>query len=123
MTISFGLFVAGVVWDFCFANLGKIDDQNVEAFLKSFGSLVPKRYSYLEIKKITNSFKNKLGEGGFGGVYKGKLHDGRLVAAKLLKESNGDGEQFINEVASISWTSHVNIVSLLVSVMRVEKGL
>ncbi|XP_052198775.1 LEAF RUST 10 DISEASE-RESISTANCE LOCUS RECEPTOR-LIKE PROTEIN KINASE-like 2.1 isoform X2 [Diospyros lotus] len=97
----------------CFANLGKIDDQNVEAFLKSFGSLVPKRYSYLEIKKITNSFNNKLGEGGFGGVYKGKLHDGHLVAVKLLKESKGDGEQFINEVASISRTSHVNIVSLL----------
>ncbi|XP_052198778.1 rust resistance kinase Lr10-like [Diospyros lotus] len=97
----------------CFANLGKIDDQNVETFLRSFGSLVPKRYSYLEIKKITNSFKNKLGEGGFGSVYKGKLHDGHLVAVKLLKESKGDGEQFINEVASISRTSHVNIVSLL----------
>ncbi|XP_052199480.1 LEAF RUST 10 DISEASE-RESISTANCE LOCUS RECEPTOR-LIKE PROTEIN KINASE-like 2.4 isoform X4 [Diospyros lotus] len=97
----------------CLENLGKIDDQNVEAFLKSFGSLVSKRYSYLEIKKITNSFKNKLGEGGFGGVYKGKLHDGQFVAVKLLKESKGDGEQFINEVASISRTSHVNIVSLL----------
>ncbi|XP_052198780.1 LEAF RUST 10 DISEASE-RESISTANCE LOCUS RECEPTOR-LIKE PROTEIN KINASE-like 2.5 [Diospyros lotus] len=97
----------------CLANLGKIDDQNVEAFLKSFGSLVSKRYSYLEIKKITNSFENKLGEGGFGGVYKGKLHDGQFVAVKLLKESKGDGEQFINEVASISRTSHVNIVSLL----------
>ncbi|XP_052198776.1 rust resistance kinase Lr10-like [Diospyros lotus] len=97
----------------CFANLGKIYDQNVETFLKSFGSLVPKKYSYLEIKKITNSFKNKLGEGGFGGVYKGKLHDGHFVAVKLLKESKGEGEQFINEVASISRTSHVNIVSLL----------
>ena len=97
----------------CLVNLKKIDDQNVEAFLKSFGSLIPKRYSYLDIKKITNSFKNKLGEGGFGGVYKGKLHDGHLVAVKLLKESKGDGEQFINEVASISRTSHVNIVNLL----------
>ncbi|CAJ1977491.1 unnamed protein product [Sphenostylis stenocarpa] len=62
---------------------------------------------------MTNSFKNKLGQGGFGSVYKGKLHDGRVVAVKILGESKGNGEEFINEVASISRTSHVNIVRLL----------
>jgi serine/threonine protein kinase len=54
-----------------------------------------------------------LGEGGYGGVYKGKLEDGCLVAVKVLKESKGNGDEFINEVASISRTSHVNIVSLI----------
>lgn len=44
----------------CFASLRKIDDQNVEAFLKSFGSLVPKRYSYLEIKKSPSLSKINL---------------------------------------------------------------
>ena len=62
---------------------------------------------------MTNFFKDKLGEGGYGSVYKGKLEDGCLVAVKVLKESSGNGEEFINEVASISRTSHVNIVSLL----------
>uniref|UniRef100_A0A2N9F692 Protein kinase domain-containing protein n=1 Tax=Fagus sylvatica TaxID=28930 RepID=A0A2N9F692_FAGSY len=61
---------------------------------------------------MTNSFKDKLGQGGYGGVYKGKLQDGCFVAVKVLKESKGDGEEFINEVASISRTSHVNIVTL-----------
>ena len=62
---------------------------------------------------MTNSFRDKLGQGGFGGVYKGKLLDGRPVAVKVLNESKGNGEEFINEVASISRTSHANIVTLL----------
>ncbi|XP_037494753.1 LEAF RUST 10 DISEASE-RESISTANCE LOCUS RECEPTOR-LIKE PROTEIN KINASE-like 2.7 [Jatropha curcas] len=65
------------------------------------------------IKKITNSFADKLGQGGFGSVYRGKLKDGRCVAVKVLNKSIGEGEEFINEVASISRTSHVNIVTLL----------
>ncbi|MFQ6621027.1 hypothetical protein Gotur_001876 [Gossypium turneri] len=48
---------------------------------------MPIRYSYTEIKKITGGFKNKLGQGGFGTVFKGKLQSGKLVAVKLLKES------------------------------------
>ncbi|KAM7522912.1 hypothetical protein LguiA_012814 [Lonicera macranthoides] len=62
---------------------------------------------------MTNSFKYKLGEGGFGSVYKGTLCDGNLVAVKVLKESKGNGEEFVNEVASISRTSHVNVVTLM----------
>ena len=90
--------------------------QNVdrfETFMMDYHGLTPRRYSYSEIKKITNSFTNKLGQGGFGNVYKGKFKDGRLVAVKVLKESEGDGEEFMNEVASITRTSHVNIVTLL----------
>ncbi|MED6169439.1 hypothetical protein PIB30_021237 [Stylosanthes scabra] len=65
------------------------------------------------LKRITNSFRDKLGQGGYGIVYKATLSDGREVAVKILSESKGSGEEFINEVASISRTSHVNIVSLL----------
>ncbi|CAF1928230.1 PR5-like receptor kinase [Brassica napus] len=73
-----------------------------------------KRYSYARVKKMTNSFAHVLGKGGFGTVYKGKLPDGGVdIAVKILKEGKGTGEEFINEVASMSRTSHVNIVSLL----------
>ncbi|KAK9265468.1 hypothetical protein L1049_012594 [Liquidambar formosana] len=89
------------------------NDQNVEALIRHFGSLAPKRYSYSDIKKITNCFKDELGQGGFGNVYKGMLLNGHPVAVKLLKASKGNGEDFINEVASISRTSHVNVVTLL----------
>uniref|UniRef100_A0A804II42 Protein kinase domain-containing protein n=1 Tax=Musa acuminata subsp. malaccensis TaxID=214687 RepID=A0A804II42_MUSAM len=88
--------------------------QGVEAFLRQCGILAPKRYRYSEIKRMTKSFDDKLGQGGFGSVFKGALQDGRLVAVKVLKATKGHGgEEFINEVASISRTSHVNIVGLL----------
>ncbi|GKV16762.1 hypothetical protein SLEP1_g27356 [Rubroshorea leprosula] len=89
------------------------NDERVEAFILQYGSLAPKRFSYSDIKKITNSLKDKLGQGGYGSVYKGELADGHIVAVKVLRKSKGDGQDFINEVASISRTSHVNIVTLL----------
>uniref|UniRef100_A0A0E0N119 Protein kinase domain-containing protein n=1 Tax=Oryza rufipogon TaxID=4529 RepID=A0A0E0N119_ORYRU len=80
----------------------------IESFLQRNGTLHPKRYTYTEVKRMTKSFAEKLGHGGFGAVYRGNLSDGRQVAVKMLKDSKGDGEEFINEVASISRTSHVN---------------
>ncbi|PSS13435.1 Leaf rust 10 disease-resistance locus receptor-like protein kinase [Actinidia chinensis var. chinensis] len=88
-------------------------NQKIEAILKNCGPLAPKRYSYSDVKKMTNSFKEKLGRGGYGEVYKGKLQNGEPIAVKVLNESKGDGEEFINEVTSISRTSHVNVVTLL----------
>ncbi|XP_057736107.1 rust resistance kinase Lr10-like [Arachis stenosperma] len=85
----------------------------VDAFLEKHGPLQIRRYTYSDMKKVTNSFRDKLGQGGFGSVYKGQLQDGRHVAVKILSELKGDGEDFINEVASMSRTSHVNIVALL----------
>ncbi|KAI8539053.1 hypothetical protein RHMOL_Rhmol09G0151400 [Rhododendron molle] len=87
--------------------------RNIEAFLKNCGYLSLKRYSYSDIKKITDSFRTKLGQGGFRCVFKGMLENDCLVAVKVLKELKGNGEDFINEVATISRTSHVNIVTLL----------
>lgn len=88
-------------------------NQDIEAFLKIHGAVSQKRYKFSEVKKMTNSFKVKLGQGGFGAVYEGKLPTGCPVAIKILNASKGSGEDFINEVASISRTSHVNIVTLL----------
>nr|QRV07501.1 wall-associated receptor-like kinase 1 [Zea mays] len=85
----------------------------IESFLQKNESIHPKRYTYADVKRMTKSFAVKLGQGGFGAVYKGSLHDGRQVAVKMLKDTQGDGEEFMNEVASISRTSHVNVVTLL----------
>lgn len=56
---------------------------------------------------------DKLGQGRFSTVYKGKLQDGQDVAVKLLKESRENGQDFMNEVVSVTKTSHVNIATLL----------
>ncbi|XP_078149770.1 LEAF RUST 10 DISEASE-RESISTANCE LOCUS RECEPTOR-LIKE PROTEIN KINASE-like 2.5 isoform X6 [Carex rostrata] len=86
---------------------------NIEMVLEKYGSFAPKRYKHAEVKKITNSFQDILGKGGFGTVYRGRLHDGRLVAVKILHKSSCDREELLNEILSISRTSHVNVVSLL----------
>ena len=62
---------------------------------------------------MTRSFKDRVGEGGYGVVYKEKLLNGDLVAVKVLNETKGNGEEFINENATISRTFRVSIVSLL----------
>ncbi|CAN7136528.1 unnamed protein product, partial [Brassica rapa subsp. narinosa] len=72
-----------------------------------------KRYSYAEVKEITNLFAQEIGRGGYGIVYEGNLCEGLKVAVKVLKESKKNVEDFINEVASMSRTSYIHIVSLL----------
>jgi interleukin-1 receptor-associated kinase 1 len=62
---------------------------------------------------MTNNFEIKLGQGGYGIVYKGKLLNDRPVAVKILNAAKGNGEEFINEVSSITKTSHINVVALL----------
>uniref|UniRef100_J3KW82 Protein kinase domain-containing protein n=1 Tax=Oryza brachyantha TaxID=4533 RepID=J3KW82_ORYBR len=89
------------------------NESNTEEVLKRYQSLTPKRYRYSDMKKITKCFKEKLGEGGYGMVFKGNLKDGHMVAVKLLKGAKGNGEEFLNEVTSIGRTSHGNIVKLL----------
>ena len=87
-------------------------EKNYEAMIASYGSLAPKRYMYSEVMKITSSRNDQLGQGGYGVVFKGRLHDGHLVAVKFLHDCKGNGDEFVNEVMSIGRTSHVNVVSL-----------
>ena len=73
-------------------------------------------FTYEELEVATDGFSisNKLGEGGFGCVYKGMLSDGQLVAVKQLKEGVIQGEkQFQAEVEIISRVHHRHLVSLV----------
>jgi len=85
----------------------------VEMFLKTYGTSKPTRYTFSEVKKISRRFKEKVGQGGFGSVYKGELPNGVPVAVKMLENSTGAGEDFINEVATIGLIHHANIVRLV----------
>ncbi|KAK3404218.1 hypothetical protein EUGRSUZ_K00535, partial [Eucalyptus grandis] len=88
-------------------------DQNVEEFLQSNNNFLPIRYSFSNIKKITGNLKEKLGEGGYGSVYKGRLRSGREVAVKILKKGKSNGQEFISEVVTIGRIHHVNVVKLI----------
>ncbi|KAH1148461.1 hypothetical protein GYH30_043195 [Glycine max] len=70
----------------------------------------------ITILETTNNFSeaSKLGEGGFGPVYKGILPDGRQVAVKRLSRASNQGsEEFKNEVTFIAKLQHCNLVRLL----------
>ncbi|KAK7373020.1 hypothetical protein VNO80_06414 [Phaseolus coccineus] len=86
--------------------------ENIENYLEH-NNLMPIRYSYKEIKKMVKGFKEKLGEGGYGSVFKGKLSSGSCVAIKMLGKSKGSGQDFISEVATIGRIHHQNVVQLI----------
>ncbi|KAF5443869.1 hypothetical protein F2P56_036393 [Juglans regia] len=73
-------------------------------------------FSYESVLVATDNFStaNKLGEGGFGPVYKGKLLKGKEIAVKMLSKRSGQGlEEFRNETTLIAKLQHRNLVKLL----------
>nr|XP_023916364.1 rust resistance kinase Lr10-like [Quercus suber] len=103
--------IAFFIYKWCRRHLSMYDV--VEEFLQSQNNLVPIRYSFSQIRKMAKGFKDKLGEGGYGSVYKGKLQSGHLVAIKMLGKSKANGQDFINEVATIGRIHHENVVQLI----------
>ncbi|KAG5529769.1 hypothetical protein RHGRI_030225 [Rhododendron griersonianum] len=76
----------------------------------------PMTFSYKDLKSATNNFSNetKLGEGGFGDVYKGTLKNGNIVAVKKLVMGTSTAKaDFATEVRLISNVHHRNILRLL----------
>ncbi|KAH7859789.1 hypothetical protein Vadar_005486 [Vaccinium darrowii] len=75
----------------------------------------PYTFSFAELKAATGDFNpaNKLGQGGFGPVFKGTLNDGRVIAVKQLSVASHQGKsQFVAEIATISAVQHRNLVKL-----------
>uniref|UniRef100_N1QW83 Putative receptor-like protein kinase n=1 Tax=Aegilops tauschii TaxID=37682 RepID=N1QW83_AEGTA len=85
----------------------------VEKFLQMQLALGPTRFAYTDITAITSHFRDKLGQGGYGSVYKGVLPGDIHVAIKMLVSSMSNGEEFISEVSSIGSIHHVNVVRLI----------
>ncbi|KAH7651415.1 Non-specific serine/threonine protein kinase protein [Dioscorea alata] len=72
-------------------------------------------FTLRQIKAATGNFNlaNKIGEGGFGPVYKGVLPDGSLIAVKQLSSKSRQGNrEFVNEIGMISALNHPNLVKL-----------
>ncbi|KAH9325178.1 hypothetical protein KI387_005356 [Taxus chinensis] len=73
-------------------------------------------FSLEELAEATENFhdKNKLGEGGFGAVYRGKTTDGRGIGVKKLSARSAQGKrEFMNEVKLVANVRHRNLVKLL----------
>ncbi|GMI87819.1 hypothetical protein like AT1G69910 [Hibiscus trionum] len=82
-------------------------------------SLLPPAFTFEELESSTNGFdpKRKIGDGGFGSVYLGQLHDNRIVAVKYLHKNNQSDKGlstkfFCNEILILSSINHSNLVKL-----------
>ncbi|KAK9121897.1 hypothetical protein Syun_019514 [Stephania yunnanensis] len=116
LILGFSFFVLIILSAMKLFYMFNSDEKNqlrIEKFLEDYKALNPTRYTYADLKRITNKFKVTLGEGAYGTVFKGRLSSEIEVAVKMLINSQGNGEEFINEVSIISRIHHVNIVRLV----------
>ncbi|KAF8667032.1 hypothetical protein HU200_053203 [Digitaria exilis] len=71
-----------------------------------------RRYSYKELEIATANFKEELGRGGSGAVYKGILDDGRAIAVKRLENVRQGKQEFQSELRIIGRINHMNLVRI-----------
>ncbi|XP_021760475.1 G-type lectin S-receptor-like serine/threonine-protein kinase At1g34300 [Chenopodium quinoa] len=108
-----GLFIlGGVIWWTYFRNNPKLGGFSPHYALLEYASGTPVPLSYKDLRRVTKGFKEKLGAGGFGAVYKGSLYN-MAVAVKQLEGIEQGEKQFRMEVATISSTHHLNLVRLI----------
>ncbi|PON84309.1 Cysteine rich receptor like kinase [Trema orientale] len=90
--------------------------KNYDVIQKENEGIESLQFDLITVKSATKNFSEeyKLGEGGFGEVYKGIVAGGQEIAVKRLSKSSGQGEEeFKNEVALVARLQHRNLVRLL----------
>ncbi|XP_058221127.1 putative receptor protein kinase ZmPK1 [Rhododendron vialii] len=71
-----------------------------------------RKFTYAELKKATRNFREEIGRGGSGIVYKGVLSDRRVAAIKRLNEANQGAAEFLAEVSFIGRVNHMNLIEI-----------
>ncbi|XVE74573.1 hypothetical protein DITRI_Ditri12bG0028000 [Diplodiscus trichospermus] len=84
-----------------------------EEFSETQQPWTPERYTYADILAMSNNFKDRIGQGCFGTVYKGQLPGGCSIAVKMLEGPKVTVENFVNEISRISRIHHPNVAPIL----------
>ncbi|XP_060196206.1 cysteine-rich receptor-like protein kinase 10 isoform X2 [Lycium barbarum] len=117
IVVSIAVSILLFIFGFCWLRRRASHDFNVVEDTKDEISTAESlQYQLNTIRAATTNFStdNKIGEGGFGVVYKGKLPNGQEIAVKRLSRSSGQGiEEFKNEIVLIANLQHRNLVRLL----------
>ncbi|KAL0005266.1 hypothetical protein SO802_012827 [Lithocarpus litseifolius] len=95
---------------------GSSKEGSNEEDLEKIAQQEQKLFPFETLVAATKDFHitHKLGEGGFGPVFKGKLEDGREIAVKKLSQSSNQGKkEFMNEAKLLARVQHRNVVNLL----------
>ncbi|XP_066381541.1 G-type lectin S-receptor-like serine/threonine-protein kinase At1g34300 [Miscanthus floridulus] len=101
------------LWWFLCRHSPKYGPASAQYALLEYASGAPVQFSHRELQRSTKGFKEKLGAGGFGAVYRGVLANRTVVAVKQLEGIEQGEKQFRMEVATISSTHHLNLVRLI----------
>lgn len=112
-TLAALILLEGSLWWWCCRKSPKFGSLSTQYALLEYASGAPVQFSYRELQRATRGFKEKLGAGGFGAVYKGVLANRTIVAVKQLEGIEQGEKQFRMEVATISSTHHLNLVRLI----------
>ncbi|KAI8556151.1 hypothetical protein RHMOL_Rhmol05G0229700 [Rhododendron molle] len=119
IVVPIGVVLMLFIASFCFLSRRakrKYNSQRERNVGDDISTVQSLQYDLGPIKAATNNFSddNKIGEGGFGPVYKGLLPDGQEVAVKRLSRTSGQGAlEFKNEVLLVAKLQHRNLVRLL----------
>ncbi|XP_030488313.2 G-type lectin S-receptor-like serine/threonine-protein kinase At1g34300 [Cannabis sativa] len=110
----FGLMaLEGGLWFWFCRNRRNFGGLSAHYALLEYASGAPVQFSYKELQRATKGFKEKLGAGGFGAVYRAVLSNKTVAAVKQLEGIEQGEKQFRMEVATISSTHHLNLVRLI----------
>ncbi|OVA01984.1 Protein kinase domain [Macleaya cordata] len=112
-TLLLVVLLEGGIWFWCCRNSPKFGGLSAQYALLEYASGAPIQFSYKELQRSTKGFKEKLGSGGFGSVYRGILANRTVVAVKQLEGIEQGEKQFRMEVATISSTHHLNLMRLV----------
>ncbi|TKY46136.1 G-type lectin S-receptor serine/threonine-protein kinase [Spatholobus suberectus] len=103
----------GGLWLWCCRNIQRFGGLYGQYDLVEYASGALVQFSYKELKGLTNGFKEKLGAGRFGSVYRGMLGNGTVVAVKQLQGIELEEKQFKLEIATVCSTHHMNLVRMI----------
>ncbi|XP_052308340.1 PR5-like receptor kinase isoform X2 [Populus trichocarpa] len=105
-------FVVIIVWRVRLSKSNDTEEDVEDDYIKQVPGM-PVRFSYEDLRVATNDFKETLGRGGFGSVFKGVLADGTGIAVKRLDKLGQGKRAFLAEVETIGSVHHFNLVRLI----------
>ncbi|XP_049936320.1 G-type lectin S-receptor-like serine/threonine-protein kinase SD2-5 [Nymphaea colorata] len=108
-SLAVAVFVAGTIM-FLVKRKREEEDDEEEDELDQLPGMMPRRFSYEELKTATGDFQMILGQGGFGAVFRGVLSDGIQVAVKRLDNKGQGTKEFVAEVQTIGRIHHMNLM-------------
>uniref|UniRef100_J3L542 Protein kinase domain-containing protein n=1 Tax=Oryza brachyantha TaxID=4533 RepID=J3L542_ORYBR len=108
------LVLVCILWRFCWKGKSGVQEDYSIYEEETPLHIDIRRFTYAQLRLITNNFQSVIGKGGFGTVYHGILENNDEVAVKVLVETSiAESKDFLPEVQTLSKVHHKNLVALV----------